>query len=117
MDWMSGEQELPCLMLQKDGLVCIWVYVQPRASKSGFVGIHDGCLKLAITSPPVDNKANRAVISYLAEFFHVARNCVRLDSGEKSRRKLLCISGVGKAEIQERLGRVFQGERDTRSDQ
>lgn len=114
---MPGEQELPCLILQKDGLFCIWVHVQPRASKSGIVGIHDGCLKLAITSPPVDNKANHAVISYLAEFFHVARNRIRLDSGEKSRRKLLCIKGVEKAEIQERLGRLFQREREVRSDQ
>ena len=114
---MSGEQELPCLMLKKDSLVCIWIYVQPRASKSGFVGMHDGCLKLAITSPPVDNKANRAVIEYLAEFFHIARNCICLDSGEKSRRKLFCIKGVAKAEIQERLGRMFQQECETRPDQ
>lgn len=109
---MLGALELPCVTLQKDDLVCIWIYVQPRASRSGFVGMHDGCLKLAITSPPVDNKANRAVISYLAEFFDIAKNCIRLDSGEKSRRKLLCIKGVGKAEIQERLGRVFQRECD-----
>jgi uncharacterized protein (TIGR00251 family) len=114
---MPGEQELPCITLQRNGLVCIWIYVQPRASKSGFVGIHDGCLKLAITSPPVDNKANRAVISYLAEFFHIARNCIRLNSGEKSRRKLLCIKGVGVAEIQGRLEGVLQRVCEARSDQ
>lgn len=99
----SGEAALPCLTAQRDGTVGIWVYVQPRASKSAITGMHDGCLKLAITSPPVDNKANRAVAAFLADFFKISQKNIKLSSGEKSRRKLFTLAGVTLAELQERI--------------
>jgi len=99
----TGESALACLTAQRDGTVGIWIYVQPRASKSGITGIHDGCLKLAITSPPVDNKANRAVAAFLADFFKISRKNIKLFSGDKSRRKLFILAGVTLAELQERI--------------
>ena len=101
------EKDLSFVVVAKRGEICLWIHVQPRAAKSGFTGLHDGCLKLAVNAPPVDNKANRAVAFFLAEHFNIARNRVRLESGEKSRRKLFCISGLGLAEIQERLRPLF----------
>ena len=47
---------MPYLTIQKDGSILIHVYVQPRASRTELVGMHDGCLKLAISSPPVDDQ-------------------------------------------------------------
>ncbi len=104
------EKDLPFVVVSKNDEVCLWIHVRPRAAKSGFSGLYDGCLKLAVSAPPVDNKANRAVTSYLAEYFNIAQNRIRLDSGEKSRRKLFCISGLGIAEIQERLRPLFHQE-------
>jgi len=72
-------------------------------SKSGITGIHDGCLKLAITSPPVDNKANRAVAAFLADLFKISQKNIKLSSGDKSRRKLFILAGVTFAELQERI--------------
>jgi uncharacterized protein (TIGR00251 family) len=97
----------PYLSVQKDGAVGLAIYVQPKASKTGFVGMHDGCLKLAIASPPVDNKANKAVVSFLAGFFKVPQKDVKLCCGEKSRRKQLSITGITMDELRRRLDSIM----------
>lgn len=90
---------MPYLSRQKDGSTLLNVYIQPRASRIGFVGMHDGCLKLAIPSPPVDDKANKAVLSFLADFLHISLKKIRLCSGRKSRRKQLAIGALSPEEI------------------
>jgi hypothetical protein len=105
----AGKSGLPCLTVQRDGSVGIWIYVQPRASKSGITGIHDGCLKLAISSPPVDNKANHAVVAFLADFLKIPKKNIKLASGDKSRRKLFAIAGVTLAALQERIKPIVLG--------
>ena len=50
-------------------------------------------IKLAITAPPVDGKANQAVIEYLAEVFRVAKSSIAIVSGETGRNKLIAIRG------------------------
>lgn len=71
---------------QGDDLV-LAVHVQPRASRDEWVGEHDGALKLRITAPPVDGKANAHLAKFLARAFGVTRGSVELVSGESSRRK------------------------------
>lgn len=107
-DPAGDHEDIPCLSIRTDGAVGVHIYVQPKASKSAFVGLHDGCLKLAISSPPVDNKANKAVISFLAEFFQVPQKDIRLCSGEKSRRKLLSINGITIAELRRRIAPLLR---------
>lgn len=51
-------------------------------------------MKLAITSPPVDNKANKGVIQFLAKFLGVARSAITLKQGLHSRHKKLMVDGV-----------------------
>ena len=65
------------------------VHVQPRASKDEIVGYHGGRLKIRVTAPPVDGKANAALIEFLAERLGVARAQVALKSGQTNRRKVL----------------------------
>jgi len=67
------------------------VQVQPRASCDEFAGIHAGALKVRLTSPPVDGKANAALIAFLAESFGVAKRQVTLLKGESGRTKQLRI--------------------------
>jgi uncharacterized protein (TIGR00251 family) len=90
--------EQGCLNQGKD---CIYVniYVQPRASKNGFAGIHDGALKLRITAPPVDGKANSMIIAILAKLLHIPKSNISLSSGQQSRRKRFKISGSALADI------------------
>ena len=94
----TGQQPPPpCLSANEAGLVSLAIYVQPRASRVGIVGLHDGRLKLAITSPPVEGQANSQVIAFLAKLFRVPKGAVNLESGSLGRSKRLTIGGLSLA--------------------
>ncbi|MDD5034201.1 MAG: DUF167 family protein [Methylococcaceae bacterium] len=63
------------------------IHVQPRASKDEIVGLHGDRLKVRITAPPVDGKANKHLVDFLAELFGVGKANVILIAGEKGRDK------------------------------
>ncbi len=67
------------------------IYLQPRASRDEIVGPHGGSLKVRITAPPVDGKANEHLLKYLAKQFGVPRSQISITAGEQSRHKQLCI--------------------------
>lgn len=83
------------------GSVTFDVLVQPRASRAKVGPIHDGRLKVAVTSPPVDGEANAAVIELIAKTLGVAKGAVKVTAGASSRRKTLEVSGVTRAAIEE----------------
>lgn len=72
----------------------ISIYVQPGAKTTEVSGEHDGALKLRINAPPVDGKANAAVIAFLAARFGVSKSSIALISGDTNRRKRLRVSGL-----------------------
>ncbi|WP_406666085.1 DUF167 family protein [Gallaecimonas sp. GXIMD1310] len=63
------------------------LYVQPKASRNAFAGIHGDELKLAITAPPVDGKANEHIRKWLAKQCKVAKTQVLIEQGQLSRHK------------------------------
>jgi uncharacterized protein (TIGR00251 family) len=65
----------------------IRVRVKPRSKKTGFEWEADGTLVLKIHEPPVDGRANKAVIERVAELYGVAQSAVRIASGETARTK------------------------------
>ena len=71
------------------------VYVQPKASKNEFCAVHvadnKAAIKVRITSPPVDGKANQQLIQFLSKSFKVSKSQVQLLNGESSRQKRFCI--------------------------
>jgi hypothetical protein len=67
------------------------LWVQPRAKRDEIVGPHAGALKVRITSPPVDGKANAHLCAWFAELCGVAKNQVALHSGSTDRRKRIRI--------------------------
>ncbi len=85
-----------------DGCV-LPVRAQPGARKAGIMGAHAGALKIAVTVPPEDGKANKAVLEALRELLHLKRSQVELLSGETSRDKRFLIRGLTKAELEARL--------------
>ena len=91
----------------KGGKPTLRVYIQPRAAKNRFCGMHGDALKLAVTAPPLDGKANREVAAYLAEIFGVSRKSVDLLSGRQSRNKLFCFFSLTETELRERLQRLL----------
>ena len=70
------------------------VRVQPRASSCGFTAFADGRLKLRLTAPPADGKANRQAAEILARLFAVPKSNVALASGARSRDKTFKVSGI-----------------------
>jgi uncharacterized protein len=85
-----------------DGCI-LQVRVHPGARRNGIAGVHDGALKISLTTPPTDGRANDALIAFLAERLHVPRSRVALLSGAASRSKTLRIAGKSAAEVQAAL--------------
>ena len=79
------------------------VKVQPGASKDRVGGRIRDEWKLTLTAPPVEGRANRACIDFLARLLEVPRARVRLVRGQTSRRKLIRVEGLSSDEIDERL--------------
>jgi len=77
-----------------DGSVMLTLHIQPGAKKTEIVGIHGEALKIRLAAPPVDGKANAALIAYLARVCGVSRSDVALVSGESARAKRVRITGV-----------------------
>ncbi|MBI3609332.1 MAG: YggU family protein [Nitrospirae bacterium] len=88
-----------------DGLL-FKVSVQPRASREELAGIRDRALRLRLTVPPIEGAANEACRAFFAEFFHVARERVRIIRGHHSRQKWIQIQGVTQKMILDRLKSV-----------
>ena len=78
--------------------------VQPRASRNAIAGVMGDAVKLAITAPPVDGKANQAVIEFLSDLFRVAKSSIVIVSGETGRNKLIAVRGLSAAPVRKALG-------------
>jgi len=90
--------------VQADGVgVKITVHVVPRASRTALAGLHDDALRIRLAAPPVDGKANRTLIEFVAKTLKVPRSQVQLLAGDTSRRKYLHVTGLTVAEALQRL--------------
>jgi uncharacterized protein len=83
------------------------VRVHPRAKKDAISGIIGDALKLSLTAPPVDGKANEACIRFLADSLRVPRSSVTIAAGETSRNKVIRVQGLTAAQVEERLRSVI----------
>ena len=87
------------------------VKVHPRARKNAITGTVGDALKLSLTTPPVEGRANEACIAFLAKLLNVPRSSVTIAAGESSRQKLIRIGGLRAAQVGEALraaiGEVF----------
>ncbi|MDT8805815.1 DUF167 family protein YggU [Vibrio vulnificus] len=73
--WLDGED------------VVLRLYIQPKASRDKILGLHGDELKIAITAPPVDGKANGHLTKLLSKWFNVAKSLVTIEKGELGRHK------------------------------
>ena len=81
------------------------VRAQPGASRSEVVGWQGETLRVRVQAPPLEGRANAAVIELLAKALGVPRRCVRLERGETSREKVIAVDDLDEAEIRRRLER------------
>lgn len=76
-----------------DGRITLTLHIQPGAKKTEFAGLHGDALKIRLAAPPVDGKANEALVKFIAETLGLPKSAVLLKSGQTSRRKVVEVSG------------------------
>jgi hypothetical protein len=72
-----------------EGRITLTLHIQPGAKQTEVAGLHGDALKIRLAAPPVDGKANTALIGFVAEKLGLAKSAVSLKSGQTSRRKVL----------------------------
>jgi len=84
---------------EREGTVIFSVRVQPRAKKDEIAGEMGGALKVRLRAPAVEDRANEALVEFLAQLLKTPRSAVRILSGERSRTKRIEIYGVTRQQI------------------
>jgi len=79
------------------------IKVHPRAKKNAITGELDGALKLSLTAPPIEGKANDACIEFFAKLLKVPRSSVTIASGQTSRNKVIRVLGLSAEEVRRRI--------------
>jgi uncharacterized protein len=92
-------------ILEHASSVSFAVRIHPRARKNAITGTVGDALKVALTAPPVDGKANDACIEFFANLLKVPRSSVTIAAGQLSRNKVIRVSGLSAEEVRQRLPR------------
>ena len=95
MDWLNRAA---------DGSLVLSLHIQPGAKKTEIAGLHGEALKIRLAAPPVDGKANAALIAFLAKTCGVPKLAVELVSGDTSRTKRVRLTGVDAAKVEALAG-------------
>lgn len=85
------------------GGVSLAVRAQPGAKKNRITGVHDSALKVAVTSPPEDGKANEAIVKFLAKALGCKTNQITMLQGKTDRRKVLEFQGMNPADLEAKI--------------
>jgi uncharacterized protein (TIGR00251 family) len=85
------------------GAVTFAVKVRPRAKKNAITGQLGDSLKIALTAPPVEGKANEACIEFFAKLLKVPGSSVSIAAGQTSRNKVIRVAGLSAKQVQDRL--------------
>ena len=84
--------------------VLLRIHVQPRASRTEVVGLHGDAVKVRVTGPPVDGKANEECRRFLAKMLKLPASAVEIVRGDTGRNKSVLIRGLTTVEVTARLG-------------
>jgi len=86
--------------------IIIKVKIVPGSSKNKIIGIYNDSLKITITAPPVEGKANKKCIAYLAKYFNVAKSKIEIISGQTSKNKFIKIYDISQKEFLGKLEKI-----------
>ncbi|HEY3930480.1 MAG TPA: DUF167 domain-containing protein [Candidatus Koribacter sp.] len=79
------------------------VRLRPKAKKTAIIGEIDGALKMAVTAPPIEGRANEALTRFVAALLNVARSSVTIAAGASSRNKVIRVEGLTAEQVRSRL--------------
>ncbi len=100
---MNGMAGLSVSVRETGAGAVFHVRVVPRASRSGIAGVQNDALKLRITAPPVEGKANDECIRLLAEVLGVKKGQVTIIAGHASRTKTVAVEGLNAEQVASRI--------------
>ena len=86
--------------------IIVKVKIVPGSSKNKIIGVYNDSLKITITAPPVEGKANKKCIAYLAKYFDVAKSKIEIISGQTSKNKLIKIYDISQKEFLDKLEKI-----------
>lgn len=89
--------------LSGDGSALLTLHIQPGAKKTEVTGLHGDALKIRLSAPPVDGKANEALLRFVADTLDLPKSVVTLKSGQTSRRKVVEVSPADARNLEARL--------------
>jgi uncharacterized protein len=89
---------------ESTGGVAFAVKVHPRAKKNAITGELGDALKVSLTAPPIEGRANEACVEFFAKLLKVPRSSVTIASGQTSRHKVIRVAGLTAQQVQDRLG-------------
>lgn len=85
------------------GGVRLHLFIQPKSSKNEVVGPHNGEIKVKLTAPPVDGRANECLIEFMSDLFGIPKRDVHLIRGDTGRHKVVELTGLKEAQVRETL--------------
>ncbi len=84
---------------EKSGGVTIECRVTPRASRNAIKGVREGVLEVSLGSPPVEGRANKALVEFLSRLLGVRKSAISIVGGERSRNKVVLIEGLSEDDV------------------
>ncbi|MEW6218409.1 MAG: DUF167 domain-containing protein [Thermodesulfobacteriota bacterium] len=97
---------MDCLQPAADGVLLL-VHAQPRAASNRLMGLHDRALRIGITAPPLEGRANVMLAAFLADLFDLPKSAVRLTAGDRGRKKRFLLQGLSREQAETRLAAVL----------
>ena len=94
-----------CFKIRGNDII-IKVKIVSGSSKNKIIGVYNDALKITITAPPVEDKANKKCIAYLAKYFDVAKSKIEIISGQTSKNKLIKIYDISQKEFLDKIEKI-----------
>ena len=88
----------------KEESATVNVQVMPRASRAGVAGLLGDAVRIRLTAPPLENRANEALVRFLSATLDVPRPSVAIVAGTRGRKKIVRVAGISRGELFRRLG-------------
>jgi len=95
------------IKISNDGVI-LPCMIQPRSSQNKIIGLYGELLKIKLTAPPVDGKANAALIKYLSKVVDMPRGTMMITGGLTSRRKTVRFSGINIEDLIDKIIKVVK---------
>jgi uncharacterized protein (TIGR00251 family) len=88
----------------REAEIFLKIHLLPRASRDEICGLHGDAIKVKVTAPPLEGRANAALQRFIAEKLNLSSSQVEIIAGKRSRQKILRICGISRAAVEKVLG-------------